>query len=629
MIKERRYYLLLALGAVFVLALAVACGSQPVAQPQIIEKIVEVEKVVEKEVQVPVEVVKEVEVEKIVEVEIIKEIVKEVQVPAIQSEIAEGAAFTEYFRNPTNAKSGGIFKWGGRAKPSMYDFHQSPTHNNLTAQQPLYNTVVQFDPRDGGLTIAPDLATAWEISGDGKEYTFHLRPGIEWHDGPQFECGGGPFTANDVVATYERIIDPPEGMISLRKELMVDGADLRQIVAIDDHTVKFILGSPRTTLVPALASGWNMVVSEKYLDCVNNSMRDSAFIPGTGPFILTQHTPGESWKMDKNVDYFIEHLPYFDGLDLAALAQAQARAAAVYGGQVDAVMQITKEDMQRAWDNPDKYHSQIGNFFNGSIFAFNTNRPPFDDVRMRRAIHLVVDKMTLHELRSKTNFNGEEPGGWFLPDWQTGGSPYSRSGDELATIPGYRTPTAEDIAEAKRLLAEAGYPDGAGLNVSFLQRGNQPNAAVAAIQDMIRKNLNVEMKIELSDEGGYYDRVLNKDFDTTGTFTAAEIIDPGPWFTRFLADGGSWNYGGWSDPRTDTLMKQINEEQDIEKRVELVREMQLLLDETVPIMLYGYAGGYDIYRTYLGGPGMTDIYYGGYNSMHRRWTHIWFERERE
>ena len=75
--------------------------------------------------------------------------------PAIQSEIVEAAAFTEYFRNPTNAKSGGIFKWGGRAKPSMYDFHQSPTHNNLTAQQPLYNTVVQFDPRDGGLTIAP------------------------------------------------------------------------------------------------------------------------------------------------------------------------------------------------------------------------------------------------------------------------------------------------------------------------------------------------------------------------------------------------------------------------------------------------------------------------------------------
>ncbi|CAI8057574.1 Probable deoxycholate-binding periplasmic protein YgiS [Geodia barretti] len=318
--------------------------------------------------------------------------------------------------------------------------------------------------------------------------------------------------------------------------------------------------------------------------------------------------------MDKNVDYFIEHLPYFDGLDLAALAQAQARAAAVYGGQVDAVMQITKEDMQRAWDNPDKYHSQIGNFFNGSSFAFNTNRPPFDDVRMRRAVHLVVDKMTLHELTFQDKRAAR------------------RTHDPATSLRRFRdtaSPTAEDIAEAKRLLAEAGYPDGAGLNVSFLQRGNQPNAAVAAIQDMIRKNLNVEMKIELSDEGGYYDRVLNKDFDTTGTFTAAEIIDPGPWFTRFLADGGSWNYGGWSDPRTNALMKQINEEQDVEKRVELVREMQLLLDETVPIMLYGYAGGYDIYRTYLGGPGMTDIYYGGYNSMHRRWTHIWFERDRE
>jgi oligopeptide transport system substrate-binding protein len=333
--------------------------------------------------------------------------------------------------------------------------------------------------------------------------------------------------------------------------------------------------------------------------------------------------------MDKNTDYFIEHLPYFDKLDLAALAQAQARAAAVYGGQVDAVMQITKEDMERAWNDPAKYHSQVGNFFNGHIFAFNANRPPFDDVRVRRAVHLVVDKMTLHELTSKTSFNGEEPGGWFLPDWQTGGSPYSRSGEDLAMVPGFRIPTAEDLAEAKRLLAEAGYPDGAGLNVSFLQRGNQPSAAVAAIQDMIRKNLNVEMEIELTDEGGYYDRVLNKDFDTTGTFTAAEIIDPGPWFTRFLADGGSWNYGGWSDPKTDVLMKQINEEQDVDKRVELVREMQVLLDEIVPIMLYNYQGGYDIYRTYLGGPGMTDIYYGGYNSMHRRWTHIWFERDRE
>ena len=196
-------------------------------------------------------------------------------------------------------------------------------------------------------------------------------------------------------------------------------------------------------------------------------------------------------------------------------------------------------------------------------------------------------------------FNGEEPGGWFLPDWQTGGSPYSRTGEELATLPGYRVPTVEDIAEAKQLLADAGYPDGAGLNITFLQRGNQPSDTVAAIQDMIRKNLNVEMKIELTDEGGYYDRVLNKDFDTTGTFTAAEIIDPGPWFTRFLAKDGSWNYGGWQDDRTDALMKKINEEQDVATRVELVRDMQELLDELAPIMLFGYHGGYDIYRTYL------------------------------
>ena len=276
-------------------------------------------------------------------------------------------------------------------------------------------------------------------------------------------------------------------MISLRKELMVDGADLREIVAVDDHTVKFVLGSPRYD--PGARARQRMEHG-RVREVPGLRQQQHARLgvhPGTGPFILTEHTPGESWAMDKNVDYFIEHLPYFDKLDLAALAQAQARAAAIYGGQVDAVMQITKEDMQRAWDDPVKYHSQIGNFFNGNIFAFNTNRPPFDDVRVRRAVHLVVDKMTLHVLTAKTGFNGEEPGGWFLPDWQTGGSPYSRSGEELAMVPGYRVPTAEDIAEAQNLLSEAGYPDGAGLNISFLQRGNQPSATVAAIQDMIRR----------------------------------------------------------------------------------------------------------------------------------------------
>ena len=146
-------------------------------------------------------------------------------------------------------------------------------------------------------------------------------------------------------------------------------------------------------------------------------------------------------------------------------------------GQVDAVMQITKEDMQRAWDNPDEVPLADRQLLQRLKSSRSTQTVlPSTMFGVRRAIHLVVDKMTLHELAAKTSFNGEEPGGWFLPDWQTGGSPYSRSGDELATIPGFRVPTAEDIAEAKRLLAEAGYPDGAGLNVSFLQRGNQPNA---------------------------------------------------------------------------------------------------------------------------------------------------------
>jgi len=378
-----------------------------------------------------------------------------------------------------------------------------------------------------------------------------------------------------------------------------------------------------------------MVFSKKYLDCVDISMRDSAMIPGTGPFIITEHTPGESWSMVKNEDYFVDGLPYFDALELTALAQAQARAAAIYGGQVDAVMQINRDDMARAWNEPAEYQAQYGVFFNGNITAFNANRPPFDDVRVRQAVNLAVDKYMLHMAISKSQFVGTAGpgatdtgmGGWFLPDWQTGGSPYSRPAEELMQTPGFRTPTSEDLAKAKALLKEAGYDNPEDLSFALLQRGTQPSDTIALIQDMIRTNLGADVTVELSDEGGYYDKVQNLNFDLTSTYTAAEILDPAPWFARFLSTDGSYNLGGWQNDETDALIKKIAEEQDVEARIKLVREMQETLDELVPVMMYNYHGGYDVYRTIFGGPGVTERYYGGYNSMHRRWTHMWLERE--
>ena len=135
-------------------------------------------------------------------------------------------------------------------------------------------------------------------------------------------------------------------------------------------------------------------------------------------------------------------------------------------------------------------------------------------------MNLAVDKYMLHMAISKSQFVGTAGpgatdtgmGGWFLPDWQTGGSPYSRPAEELMQIPGFRSPTAEDLAKAKALLKEAGYDKPEDLSFALLQRGTQPSDTIALIQDMIRTNLGADVTVELSDEGGYYDKVQNLNF---------------------------------------------------------------------------------------------------------------------
>ncbi|HWN05440.1 MAG TPA: ABC transporter substrate-binding protein, partial [Candidatus Dormibacteraeota bacterium] len=108
------------------------------------------------------------------------------------------------FRDPA-AKRGGTLRYGVHTAPTHFDVHQSGTVANIGAQSPMYDTLIRRDPRDGQ-TIIPDLAHKWDVSPDGKKYTFHLRKGVKFHD-------GADFTAEDVKATFERIARPPKGVV--------------------------------------------------------------------------------------------------------------------------------------------------------------------------------------------------------------------------------------------------------------------------------------------------------------------------------------------------------------------------------------------------------------------------------
>ena len=128
-----------------------------------------------------------------------------------------------------NAKRGGVLRYGVLSAPAHFDVHQSGTVSNIGTQGCMYDNLIRRDPRDSGQTIIPDLAHSWEIAKDGKTYTFFLRKGVKFHD-------GGDFTAEDVKATYARLITPPTGFSSPRTPLF---AAVSEINVRDPHTIEF------------------------------------------------------------------------------------------------------------------------------------------------------------------------------------------------------------------------------------------------------------------------------------------------------------------------------------------------------------------------------------------------------
>src|SRR5881409_211363 len=162
------------------------------------------------------------------------------------------------------AKRGGTLRYGVHTAPVHFDVHQSGTVANIGAQAPMYDLLIRRDPRDGQ-TIIPDLAQRWEISPDGKRYTFQLRRGVKFHD-------GADFTAEDVKATYQRIVSPPKGVVIPRTPLF---AAVTEIAVLDPYRIEFRLGEarPRAFMLGAFASGWNIIVRKKSLDDNHGNLR--------------------------------------------------------------------------------------------------------------------------------------------------------------------------------------------------------------------------------------------------------------------------------------------------------------------------------------------------------------------
>src|SRR5262252_7529400 len=373
-------------------------------------------------------------------------------------------------------RRGGILLAVIGADPPSLDPHQESTFATLQLVAPLYSTLLQTDPYDYPKVIG-DVASDWKISSDGLTYTFKIRSGIKFHD-------GSPLTAVDVKATYDKLLNPPAGTRSIRKNSY---SAITSVEAPDASTVVFKLKYPSASLLLNLASPWNVIYPKKYLDKDPNYFMKN--VMGSGPFKFKSYTPGASFEGERNPDYFVKDRPYLNGYKFFISTETSVRAAAIRSGRAyiefrdlpNAEVEAIKKQLG---DKVGVQHTAMTGQFG---IAINNTVKPFTDPRVRKALTLGLDRYTggkvLFTLTGLRDVGALlRPGTeWGLPD------------AELQKLPGFGRDMEKNRTEARKLLAEAGFPN--GFKVVLKHRNVKlpyQDLAVFAIQEWRKIGVEVE-----------------------------------------------------------------------------------------------------------------------------------------
>jgi len=458
-------------------------------------------------------------------------------------------------------RRGGVLLAVIGAEPPSLDPHQESTFANIQLVAPLYSTLLQFDPYNFPKIIG-DVATEWKIAPDALTYTFKIRQGIRFHD-------GSPLTAADVKASYDKIVFPPQGARSARQTAFTA---IERVEAPDPGTVVFRLKFPSASLIANLASPWNVIFPKKYLDQDPNYFKTK--VVGSGPFKFKSYVRGSTFEGERNPDYFVKDRPYLDGYKFFISTETSVRAAAIRSGRAyvefrnlpgPEVEAIKKQlgDKVVVQETPVTAHWGI---------AVNNTVKPFNDVRVRKALTLAIDRYTasrvLYPLTGLKLVGGVmRPGSeWEMPE------------ADLQKFPGFGKDAEKNRAEARRLLAEAGYPN--GFKVVLKNRNIKlpyQDWAVFAIQEW--KKIGVEAENRPLETAAWFSDGRDKGNFELMVYPPVEFMDDPDLFLGRFVTGANNNWGRMSDPRVDDLFARQARVRDPVERKQLTDEIQRIVLE--------------------------------------------------
>ncbi len=449
--------------------------------------------------------------------------------------------------------------------PSM-DGHQEESFAVIHPTAPHYSLLVRLDPTDPqARRLEGDVAEKWEVSRDGKTYTFALRRGVTFLD-------GSPLTAEDVAASFEHFIHPVPGVASPRKSYfsMVD-----TIHAEGDYTVVIRLKFATSAFLPAAAIPFNYIYQAKILK--QDPHWYKTHVLGSGPFVFKSEQRGADWIGVRNEHYFRKGLPYLDGFEGIFTPKENIEIQALRGGrsmiQFRGFAPAARDNLKAAMgDNITVQEST----WNCSLFVIpNSFKKPFDDVRVRRALNLAIDRWGASDYLSKVAV-AKTVGAYVFPS-----HPLAMTDDELALLPGYWRDLKKSREEAKRLLKEVGVPDGFKFKLNN-RSTDQPYKYVGTwlIDQWRQIGLDVEQVVF---QTAPLFNMLNQDppqFDTTIDFNCGSMINPTLDIQRFISkDRTDGNHGHYIDRKLDQLYDAQLREPDFAKQRLIVNEFERYLND--------------------------------------------------
>jgi len=415
----------------------------------------------------------------------------------------------------------------------------------------MYNRLVRLDEH---LAVVPDLAQSWDIP-DNLTYVFHLRKGVKFHNGREL-------TAEDVQYSLNRILDPKTASPGRSYVSLITSIDV-----VDKYTVKLHLSAPLASLLDGLTSDNCSIVAKEVVEANGNLQKVDG---GTGPFMLKEWVADNSMTLVKNPNYFEKGVPYLDKVIFRVIPEQTSLLAGVKSGDLDLatindgaiIRQAQKESKVTVMSKPG---------LNMRIFSFNTARKPFDDVRVRQAVASVLNRS---EILAIAEFGMGKPTG-----------PLPVSATQWA-LPVSKLPFPKpDTAKAKKLLAEAGYPNGFSFKITCSST-YEGGLAVAQVAQNELKQIGIDAQLEVVEWGVYIDKWVKRDYDTMIELRGGSGEPDRFLYRTFYSTGGVNNFL-FKNADVDKLLDQGRTQTKPAERKATYDQLQKLLVEQAPcVFLY-------------------------------------------